>query len=76
MGGYMETPQVSEYIVRWGLPNESGIIGSLLLAEHEHQKVSRQITQKNRVLSLSADKTLFFYFYSHNPGKALPTIFS
>lgn len=38
MGGYMETPQVSEYIVRWGLPNESGIIGSLLLAEHEHQK--------------------------------------
>lgn len=35
MGGYMETPPVSEYIVRWGLPNESGIIGSLLLAEHE-----------------------------------------
>ncbi len=35
MGGYMETPQVSDYIVRWGLPNESGIIGSLLLAENE-----------------------------------------
>ena len=26
---------MGEYIVRWGLPNESGIIGSLLLAEHE-----------------------------------------
>lgn len=38
MGGYMETPQVDEYIVRWGLPNESGIIGSLLLAEKEHGK--------------------------------------
>lgn len=38
MGGYMETPQVSDYIVRWGLPNESGIIGSLLLAENELQK--------------------------------------
>lgn len=38
MGGYMETPPVSEYIVRWGLPNESGIIGSLLLAEHELAK--------------------------------------
>ena len=35
IGGSMETPPVSEYIVRWGLPNESGIIGSLLLAEHE-----------------------------------------
>ncbi|MGM0216260.1 ROK family protein [Enterococcus sp. AZ109] len=33
MAGYMETPAVSDYIVRWGLPNESGIIGSLLLAE-------------------------------------------
>lgn len=33
MAGYMETPAASEYIVRWGLPNESGIIGSLLLAE-------------------------------------------
>jgi fructokinase len=37
MGGYMETPKVSDYIVRWGLPNESGIIGSLLLAEKEHK---------------------------------------
>ncbi len=25
MGGYMETPQVSQYIVRWGLPNEDEI---------------------------------------------------
>lgn len=33
MAGYMETPAPEEYIVRWGLPNESGIIGSLLLAE-------------------------------------------
>lgn len=32
MAGYMETPDVNEYIVRWGLPNESGIIGSILLA--------------------------------------------
>lgn len=62
MGGYMETPQVSEYIVRWGLPNESGIIGSLLLAEHEHQSKQTNYT-KNRVLSLSADKTLFFFLF-------------
>lgn len=33
MGGYMEIPNVEQYIVRWGLPNESGIQGSLLLAE-------------------------------------------
>ncbi|MBO0411499.1 ROK family protein [Enterococcus hulanensis] len=33
MAGYMETPELNEYIQRWGLPNESGIIGSLLLAE-------------------------------------------
>lgn len=33
MSGYLETPPASEYIVRWGLPNESGIIGCLLLAE-------------------------------------------
>ena len=32
MNGYMETPSASEYIVRWALPNESGIIGCLLLA--------------------------------------------
>ncbi len=36
MAGYMEVPEASEYIVRWGLPNESGIIGSLLLAEKEY----------------------------------------
>ncbi|MFV0559398.1 MAG: ROK family protein [Enterococcus sp.] len=39
MAGYMETPPVEDYIVRWGLPNESGIIGSLLLAENEKAKV-------------------------------------
>ncbi|MHC5373400.1 ROK family protein [Enterococcus sp. LJL120] len=33
MAGYVETPAVEDYIVRWGLPNESGIIGCLLLAE-------------------------------------------
>lgn len=33
MAGYMETPELNEYIQRWGLPNESGIIGCLLLAE-------------------------------------------
>lgn len=33
MAGYMESPEVSEYIVRWGLPNKSGIIGSLLLGK-------------------------------------------
>ena len=32
MNGYMETPEASEYIVRWGLPNKSGITGCLLLA--------------------------------------------
>lgn len=33
MAGYMETPEVQEYIVRWGLPNQSGIIGGLLLGK-------------------------------------------
>lgn len=33
MAGYMETPEVQEYIVRWDLPNQSGIIGSLLLGK-------------------------------------------
>lgn len=33
MAGYMETPTVTEYIVAWGLPNKSGIIGSLLLGK-------------------------------------------
>lgn len=33
MAGYMETPAVNEYIVRWGLPNQSGIIGCLLLGK-------------------------------------------
>lgn len=37
MAGYMETPAPSEYIQRWGLPNESGITGCLLLAEEAAQ---------------------------------------
>lgn len=37
MAGYMETPAVDDYIVRWGLPNESGIRGSLLLAQQAAQ---------------------------------------
>ena len=38
MASYMETPPVEEYIVQWGMPNESGIIGSLLLAEKAHRE--------------------------------------
>lgn len=38
MAGYMETPEVDQYIVRWGLPNESGIIGSLLLGKEAAAK--------------------------------------
>ena len=38
MAGYIETPPVVEYIVQWGMPNESGIIGSLLLAEKAHRE--------------------------------------
>ena len=33
MAGYVETPDVEEYIVRWGLPNQSGVMGGLLLAK-------------------------------------------
>lgn len=33
MADYMDTPESSQYIVRWGLPNESGILGALLLAK-------------------------------------------
>lgn len=33
MNGYMETPEMDQYIVKWGLPNESGITGCLLLAQ-------------------------------------------
>lgn len=33
MAGYMKTPPLNEYIVCWGLPNESGILGSILLAK-------------------------------------------
>ncbi|MGG5371067.1 ROK family protein [Enterococcus sp. AZ196] len=35
MAGYMEIPPVEEYIIRWGLPNESGVIGTLMLAQKE-----------------------------------------
>ncbi|WP_291292819.1 ROK family protein [Enterococcus sp.] len=38
MAGYMETPPASEYIVAWGLPNKSGIIGSLLLGKAAYQE--------------------------------------
>ena len=38
MAGYMETPPDSEYIVAWGLPNKSGIIGSLLLGKAAYQE--------------------------------------
>lgn len=34
MAGYVQTPPLNEYIVPWGLPNQSGILGCLLLAEH------------------------------------------
>lgn len=33
MAGYVETPEIEEYIVRWGLPNQSGVMGGLLLAK-------------------------------------------
>ncbi|GCF94077.1 fructokinase [Enterococcus florum] len=32
INGYVQVPSVEEYIVRWELPNESGLIGALLLA--------------------------------------------
>ena len=38
MAGYMVTPALDEYIVRWGLPNESGITGCLLLAMDAYQE--------------------------------------
>lgn len=40
MADYMEVPPLDEYIVRWGLPNESGIVGSLLLAEEAVKKAN------------------------------------
>lgn len=33
MAGYVVTPPLEEYIVSWGLPNKSGILGCTLLAE-------------------------------------------
>jgi fructokinase len=41
MAGYMETPPVSEYIVAWGLPNKSGIIGSLLLGQKAFKSATK-----------------------------------
>lgn len=38
MAGYMVTPPIDEYIVKWGLPNESGIFGALLLAQRKVKK--------------------------------------
>lgn len=38
MADYVETPKVEEYIVRWSLANESGLIGTLLLAQKELKK--------------------------------------
>lgn len=35
MAGYMETPPVEDYIVTWGLPNKSGIIGCLLSGKEQ-----------------------------------------
>lgn len=45
MEGYLETPKVEEYILRWGLPNKSGLIGTLLLAQKELE------SENNRSLS-------------------------
>lgn len=33
MNHYVEIPNLEDYIVKWGLPNESGITGCLLLAQ-------------------------------------------
>ena len=38
LNGYMTFPPIDEYIVAWGLPNQSGIYGSLLLAKQEADK--------------------------------------
>lgn len=45
MAGYLEKPKVEEYILRWGLPNKSGLIGTLLLAQKELE------SENNRSLS-------------------------
>lgn len=49
MNGYVDTPPVSEYIQRWGLPNESGVIGGLLLAQN--QMVRRTMTSSKSCLN-------------------------
>lgn len=33
--GYVTYPNVNDYIVKWGLPNQSGLLGALLLAKEE-----------------------------------------
>ncbi|MDT2758802.1 ROK family protein [Enterococcus xiangfangensis] len=38
MADYMETPRIEDYIVPWGLANESGVIGTLLLAQKEFKR--------------------------------------
>lgn len=35
MNGYVTLGKVEEYIVKWGMPDESGLIGSLLLAKQQ-----------------------------------------
>lgn len=35
LNGYVEIPNVDEYIVCWGMPDESGLMGTLLLAQQE-----------------------------------------
>lgn len=35
MNGYVTIEKVEEYIVKWGMPDESGLIGSLLLAKQK-----------------------------------------
>lgn len=46
MAGYMETPPLEEYILRWGLPNQSGIIGSLLLAKEVNKSIGEKLVSR------------------------------
>ncbi|WP_086348273.1 ROK family protein [Candidatus Enterococcus clewellii] len=40
MNSYVLTPPIEDYIVEWGLPNQSGIYGSLLLAKNAAKNTS------------------------------------
>ena len=40
LNGYVRVPELEQYIVNWKFPNQSGIIGSLLLAISEFKKVN------------------------------------